>query len=261
MTSKRLEFSNKWMFNRVLCEDGICRRVLKAILDIEVGEIGRPDSEKVYEPGVTSHGVRMDVVAKTDGRIYDVEMQIADRSILGMRMRYYQAALDTSELRKGDDYERLPESYILFVCDFDAYGFGRPVYTLDRLCREEPTLQVGNKSHWMVLNARAWDRADGDLGDLLHYVCTGTPAGLLSCDIDTLVASYNQDRKWVNKVLTLEEDTAIRCRRARAEGRDEGENRLASLMTRLMDEGRAADAAQAARDRARRNELYREFGL
>ena len=49
-------------------------------------------------------GVRLDVFARGDGRVYDIEMQVARERGLGRRMRYYQAAMDVGELGSGEDF-------------------------------------------------------------------------------------------------------------------------------------------------------------
>lgn len=45
------------------------------------------------------------------------------------------------------------------------------------------------------------------------------------------------------------------------EGREEGEARLASLMTKLKDLNRVDDVFKAASDSEFREKLYKEFGL
>ena len=49
-------------------------------------------------------GVRLDVFARGDGRVYDIEMQVTRERDLGRRMRYYQAAMDVGELGSGEDF-------------------------------------------------------------------------------------------------------------------------------------------------------------
>ena len=76
-------------------------------------------------------------------------------------------------------------------------------------------------------------------------------------------------RKWVTRVLTYEQDTKIRCRRAKEEGREEGlregreegRDELGALMAALLDAGRIDDARRASKDAAYRDGLMREFGL
>lgn len=275
MGEARLEFSDRWMFNRVLCQERVCRRVIRAAFGIDAGEITYLNAEQACEPSAEGRGVRMDVVARGGGRCYDIEMQMAREPALGRRMRYYQAAMDASELERGDGFGALPESYILFVCLSDAYGLGLPEYTLERACLEAPGMDAGDGSHWKVLNACAWaDAGAGDLRDLLRYLREGSARGELSREIDSLVDEYNGDRKWVSRVMMLEEDIARRCRRERAEGREEGlaagreegraEGRAqgaeetAALMARLLADGRIEDASRAATDADYRRQLLSE---
>ena len=119
MSQRSLKFSNRWMFNRVMCRKEVCARVLHAALGIQVGEIRYLNAEQAKEPTAASRGVRMDVFAKDDGRVYDVEMQLARETRIGRRMRYYQAAIDVTELGEGEDYELLPESFVIFICAAD----------------------------------------------------------------------------------------------------------------------------------------------
>ena len=107
--------------------------------------------------------------------------------------------------------------------------------------------------------------ADPDLRDLLHYVATGRPDGALSREIDSLVEEYNRDREWVTKVLTYEQDTEMRCRRAEArgieQGIEQGEDRFGALVAQLLEASRIDDVAEASSNPHRRNELFQEFGI
>ena len=98
MPKRFLKFSDRWMFNRVLCEKEVCRKVLRAALGIEVGEITYLNAEQAKEPAAASRGVRMDVFAREGSRVFDIEMQVSPEDRIGRRMRYYQAAIDATEL-------------------------------------------------------------------------------------------------------------------------------------------------------------------
>ena len=91
--------------------------------------------------------------------------------------------------------------------------------------------------------ATAWETAaDPGLRDVLRYLQTGEALGPLSEEIDALVDTFNKDREWVNRVLTYEQETEMRCRRAREEaleqGIEQGMDRLGTLIGRLIDAGR-----------------------
>lgn len=270
MTKERVAFTNRWMFNRVLRREDVCRRVLNAALGIGVEKIAYLNVEQVIEPTLSGHGVRMDVYVRDGNRVYDVEMQVARDEDLGRRMRYYQAALDTSELEAGYAYDSLPDSYVVFLCCFDAYGKGDPIYRIERRCNTHPNVEAGDGSPWVVLNAATWERAESEpLQDLLRYVFTEDVKGELSREIDAFVSEYNQDREWVNRVLTFEQDTEHRCRMAKKQGFEQGieqgikqgEKRFGTLAERLVELGRADEISAAAHDGQVRKRLLQELGI
>ena len=55
----------------------------------------------------------------------------------------------------------MPESFVVFLCSQDPFGYDLPVYHLERRCDEVPELRLGDASHWLALNARAWEDAHG----------------------------------------------------------------------------------------------------
>ncbi len=73
----------------------------------------------------------------------------------------------------------------------------------------------------------------------------------------------------MNRVLTYEQETEMRCRRAREEaleqgieqGIEQGMDRLGALVGRLIDAGRLDDAKRASEDAGYREALLAEFGL
>ena len=127
MPKRNLKFTDRWMFNRVLCEEEVCRKVLRAALGIEVGEIAYLNAEQAKEPAAASRGVRMDVFAREGSRVLDIEMQVSPEDRIGRRMRYYQAAIDATELGPGEDYELLPESFVVFFCATDPFRAARSI--------------------------------------------------------------------------------------------------------------------------------------
>lgn len=87
----------------------------------------------------------------------------------------------------------------------------------------------------------------------------------LSREIDGLVSRYNEDRKWVGRVVTFEQDARMRCRwaeeRGREEGIEQGEDRSSRLAALLAEADRVDDIVRAASDRAFREALFVEFGI
>ena len=97
----------------------------------------------------------MDVFAREGSRVFDIEMQVSPEDRIGRRMRYYQAAIDATELGPGEDYGLLPESFVVFFCATDPFRAGEAVYSIERVCLDAPELVAGDDSHWRVFNASA----------------------------------------------------------------------------------------------------------
>jgi predicted transposase/invertase (TIGR01784 family) len=86
----------------------------------------------------------MDVFAREGSRVFDIEMQVSPEGRIGRRMRYYQAAIDATELGPGEDYGLLPESFVVFFCATDPFRAGKAIYSIERTCLELPGLVAGD---------------------------------------------------------------------------------------------------------------------
>lgn len=278
------------MFERVMSDEGICKAVVETILDVELVGIKYHETEHSIEPRFGRRGVRLDAYLKDGSSVYDIEMQSYYQESLGRRFRYYQSAIDTELLGKGQEYTLLPESFIIFICADDPFGFGLPRYGIERSCEENPAVDVACGAHWLVLNARSYsDVPRKSLRNLLEYIDRGVVnRDPLVQRIDRRVAEANNDRKWVNEMfvgLTIEEDARIKVNMARrhyrevgleegraegralgleegrAEGRAEAERFYGQLISLLVDSGRVEDLKRAAKDGEYRERLYAEFGI
>ena len=121
---KDLTLKNNFLFGAVMAEEENCRGLLELVTDIQIREI-KVSREKsvVYHPEYK--GVRLDVYANDENHTcYNVEMQVVRRAALGKRARFYRSQMDMELLLKGQDYPELPDSYVIFICDFDPFGGG-----------------------------------------------------------------------------------------------------------------------------------------
>lgn len=75
----------------------------------------------VYHPEYK--GVRLDIYAEDENHThYNVEMQMKKKTALGKRSRYYHSQMVMEALASGEDYETMPDMFVVFVCDFDPFG-------------------------------------------------------------------------------------------------------------------------------------------
>ena len=137
---KDLTIKNNFMFGAVMCDESNCKELLELVLQIPIKRI-EVSKEKciVYHPEYK--GVRLDVYAKDEHNThYNVEMQTIKKKALGKRARYYHSQIDMELLRSGEDYDMLPDSYVIFVCDFDPFGKKKYCYTFQQMCIEDSAL-------------------------------------------------------------------------------------------------------------------------
>ena len=92
------------MFGTIMKNERICRGVLERLLHMKIGKIEYPTLQKSISPFYESKGIRLDVYAADDSRIFDIEMQTSITPDLGKRSRYYQSMMDSDNLLKGQNY-------------------------------------------------------------------------------------------------------------------------------------------------------------
>lgn len=64
--------------------------------------------------------------------------------------------LDSNILPKGEDYEKLSETYIIFITERDVWGESRPLYNIER-CLVHNGKQVHDGAHILYVNASIRD--------------------------------------------------------------------------------------------------------
>ena len=171
-----LTIADDFMFCKVMQNEGICKEFLEMILAGQIGKIAYLSPQNTVAAGIEAKSIRLDVFVKNeDGKSYDIEMQVSNEHNLPKRMRYYQAAIDIAFLDKSAHYKALNDSYIIFVCVFDAIGKNKPIYTIENICLEDRHTPLRDGTKKVIINAQAFRKAeDKELEGFLEYIKTGT---------------------------------------------------------------------------------------
>lgn len=159
-TLKELTIKNNFMFGAVMCDEDNCKEFLEMVLQIPIKRV-EVSKEKsiVYHPEYK--GVRLDVYAKDEHNThFNVEMQAIRKKALGKRARYYHSQIDMELLRSGDDYTKLPDAYVIFICDFDPFGENKYCYTFANQCLEVSGLHQMDGSKSIFLSTKGKNKAD-----------------------------------------------------------------------------------------------------
>ena len=108
----------------------------------------------------------MDCVAKdSTGKQFDVEIQQDNEEASPKRARYHSGLMYMNTLNPGQDFEELPESYLIVITRDDILGDGLPINHIDRQIKElEESFQ--DEAHIIYVNSKKQD--DTQLGRLMH---------------------------------------------------------------------------------------------
>ena len=228
MKENELEFSDWPMFDLLMTNEELCRELLEVVLNAPVSNIEYIIAENDIRPTLTNHGVRLDAYVKTENEV--------------CRLRFYQGAMDTLALRRGEHYGNLPPCYIVFICLHDPFNAGLPVYTLNVKCQENTSVKTDHGFTWIVLAAPAWDRLPpGRLRNLLHYIATGEAGDdRFATKLAAAVRAANGDEAWRKEkmaLLTFEEDMEIQRRMLEEDREDlEARRRMVEEQRRTLEE-------------------------
>ena len=245
-TLSELTIKDNFIFGAVMCEEPNCRRLLEMVLDFPIERI-EVNKEKsiVYHPEYK--GVRLDVYAKDEERThYNVEMQAIKEPALGKRARYYHSHIDMEILLSGDDYSKLPNTYVIFVCDFDPFMRGKYCYTFENLCLEdkELSMQDGAKSIFLNTRGKNNDEVPIEMIAFLDFVKADLKESTKDFHDDFVRQLQNSVQK-VKSSRRMEENFMIlreMLRDERAEGKAEG--KAESVLILLEEIGTVSEQLQ-----------------
>ena len=170
-----------------------------------------------------------------------------------LRTRYYQSLISMDMLRRGMDYPELRKAYVVFICTFDPYGKGLPVYHFTYRCKEDNSLPMGDLTENIFLNAKAADNTnDKELAAFLRYVNSGLAQSAFTQEIDEETERVKNDTKWRERVVTWEMDLRIMEKRIREAEREEMAQILREEYNMSEEQVAEIKAKAAAREEKRK---------
>lgn len=126
---------------------------------------------QVFVENLLNRSVRLDILATdSTGAKLNVEVQRSDKGAGRKRARYNSSMMDANLLKKGEDFDKLPETWVIFITENDVMGKGRPLYTIER-CFLGTGERFEDGSHILYVNGAY--RGDTSIGKLMHdFSCT-----------------------------------------------------------------------------------------
>lgn len=219
-----------------VCFDGYIEGtelLLRIILNRDDIFVQSVKTQKVMK-NLTGRDIWLDIDAEdSENREIDIEIQRADKGAGFRRARYHSSILDAHLLRPGDDFEKLPETYVIFITENDVIGENRPIYTIDRQITNigKP---FNDGEHIIYVNGS--DRnSRTELGKLMHdFFCT-EPDDMHFKELADKTRFFKRDEKGVTAMCKVLED--MRNEVARETARETAWEKTVEIAMRMLDMG------------------------
>ena len=153
-TLQDLTIKDNFLFGAVMRVEENCKGFLEMVLGFPIARVVvSKEKSIIYHPEYK--GVRLDIYAEDENHThYNVEMQVRKKKSLGKRSRYYHSQMVMEYLESGEEYETIPDTFVIFVCDFDPFGQGLYCYTFRNECQEDKSVRLEDGSNTIFLNTR-----------------------------------------------------------------------------------------------------------
>lgn len=197
--------------------------ILNTVLEREDLKVVSTSAQVEYK-SATKRSIRLDIKAEDAcGRIYDIEIQRADKGSGARRARFHSSMIDRTLLTKGAEFEDLEDTYVIFITENDKFKEGVPLYHIERKITEKDNALFGDGAHIIYVN--------GEFCDLNH------PIGKLMHDFKCKKASDMLNPLLADEVRYLKE----------TEG---GKGQMSRILEEMREEAAAEAATKATHDKA-----------
>ena len=280
----RYEKYRKILQNLTLMSDAFMRNVLKKkectehILRTVLGEevqVVDQTIQKDYK-NLQGRSAVLDCVAEDDwNRRMNIEIQQEKEGASPKRARYHSGLIDMNTLDPGQDFDELPENYVIFITRTDVIGEKKQIYHIDRRIQETGK-PFGDDTFIIYVNASMQDNTE--IGRLVHDLHCKKAEDMYSeilakrvLELKKTVEGKNDMCREMDEIYNWgieHEKKNTEKERKRAEQAEKkverAENRAeqaAKLTAFLLENGRVEDCLRAAKDENYQMQLIKELNI
>ena len=221
---ENLKISNDFIFAKVMRNPELCKGLLERLLGITIEHIEYPEEQKTIDIAKDSKSVRLDVyIMDGKGTVYNVEIQTTSNKNLPKRTRYYTGMIDLNAIEKGADYTMLPQSFVIFICTFDAFGKDRWRYTFQNICMEDKKLLLSDGTVKIFFNTTGTKgRINKDAKNILKFIESSAAEDDFTGKLAQEVVKIKENKEWQVEYMTLMMREREKYNEGRIAGRIEG---------------------------------------
>ena len=196
--------------------------ILNTILERDDIKVKSTKAQVEYK-SATKRSIKLDIQAEdVHGRLMDIEIQRSDRGSGVRRARFHSSMIDRSLLSKGDDFEELVDTYVIFITEKDKFGMGIPLYHIERKISEMDNALFGDGAHILYVNGE-YRNLEHPVGSLMHDFNCKDAKDMVNPLLAEEVRYLKETEGGLSQMSRiLEEMRNEAAEKAKAEGRAEG---------------------------------------
>ncbi len=216
--------ANNFIFYKVMRHHpDACKHLLEMLLNIKIEKM-EISNEEVIDIDYDAKAIRLDVFVKDTGKMYDIELQVANTHELPERARYYQGLMDLDSLKAGQMYKELSDSHVIFICMENVFGTELPVCTFENICIEDGKTKLNDRAdkHFFIAPTCAKMIEDEESRDFFEFLISNTAKSDFTSELKNYVADAKHNMQWRSQYMTWARDSIRIKKESFAEGRAEG---------------------------------------
>ena len=180
--------------------------VLRIIMDKPDLRVLSVRTQKLLK-SLGGHSLYLDIAATdSEGREYDIEIQRRDDGARPRRARYIAGMMDADALKEGEDFERLPETFVIFITERDVLKGAKPLYRIERCIVDETGHRLfGDGSHIIYVN-NEMQGGDTELAKLMHDFACADPDKMYFEPLARVTGYFKNNDQGVGKMSSIMEE-------------------------------------------------------
>ena len=215
---------NDYIFSCVMRNESTFLQLMQRIFpELKLSRVERHSPQMTFYGPYGTKSVRYDVYSEINGRVFDVEMQMESRKNEARRARYYQCMMDEQELRKGEDYAVLPDSYVVMICPQDLFHQGRHIYRFRNYEQTDRNLELRDGTTKVFLNTHGTGNDIlPELKNFLNLINGNAPADDFCREVQEQVREAKKDAETRRNFMEFEYKQMLIAKDAREKALAEG---------------------------------------
>ena len=221
---EKATLANNFIFYKVMRDHpNACQHLLEILLKIKIEKM-EIHNEEVIEIENGAKGIRLDVYVKDTGRIFDIELQVANTEELPERARYYASLMALDSLKSGEIYSELCDSHVVFICMSDIFHNNLPVSTFENICIEDGITKLNDRDykHFFIAPTCAKMLEDEEVKSFFEFLISNRAKNKYTNDLKNYVTDAKLNMNYKRQFMEWERQRAYDFKTGYNSGRAEG---------------------------------------